>query len=118
MKKLFFIALFAIGLSTTVHSQCVSDYNYNDFTLCGLDEVINFNGGNSGGNRCIIWVNGSNKYASIYIGGTEYSASLQYRYLLAGLDMYHVEIDADGDTYEFMVGVNGYALEEYDICKN
>ena len=45
MKKLFFIALFAIGFVATSKAQCVTDNNYsNPSAPYMVNEIINFNG--------------------------------------------------------------------------
>ncbi|MDO5972091.1 hypothetical protein Q4Q35_20005 [Flavivirga aquimarina] len=113
MKKLFFIALFAIGLTTTVHAQCVSDYNYN-----ADGAFVEFR---SSKVRC--YIDSGTYTAGIYINYRTpnvyvYAEPLNYMYFVAGLHFYTNTITVGAYQYHYNAGINSSGIiVVYEICR-
>ncbi len=108
MKKLLFIALFAIGSTATMSAQC--DYNY----VTNLSNYYSTIGGNA------VSVSPSAKTASVDINGTEYVEALVHQYPIGGdVHMYEVEVFAGSVSYYFIIEINTVTdkITSYDICK-
>ncbi|MDO5972092.1 hypothetical protein Q4Q35_20010 [Flavivirga aquimarina] len=119
MKKLFIIALFAIGLTTTMQAQsiCVNNYSYSGMGFT-------YDGSNGELNQFITIDNSTKKFtasiSNLTCGVGLIQESLTYLYLMHGLNMYYGEVLLKGDTYAFTIGVYPPTgeIEEIDICKN
>ncbi|WP_299779365.1 hypothetical protein [uncultured Formosa sp.] len=111
MKKLFFIAFFAIGLVTSMQAQsgCYDNYNSNDFVYTGTNGILDQN------------VAGHNFKADINnltceADGT--SGTLRRYFFMDGFQYYYGIIDDGINIFDFMLAVNPNTgeIEELDLC--
>lgn len=94
MKKLFFIAFFAIGLTTTNAQSYVSD----------LDEPASWIVNYTSNDWHVDLSDMTNPIVSVDVNGTEYSETITYYYPIgSGLTLSDTEVYVGSDVYHFIV---------------
>lgn len=96
MKKLFFIALFAIGLTTTMSAQSYTSHLDGPDFILGEIEINND-----------FYVDLTTNIVSVDVSSTEYTESISYFYSVGGGNyLSHTELYAGSDVYNFIVEKN------------